>query len=125
MAFSLLPLPHDAKPSRQARKSFQELIEAGQLEEAVEALRAGMKATRKFYSPITKSWEEEPDHRTRLDAAKTILAYAVGMPLQRSVAVTEDFVSLREALVAASGRSERARAALAETFGTISVESSP
>lgn len=75
------PIPQETKPTRLTRKSIAELVEAGKVEEAVDALRAGMKATRKFYSPITKSWVEEPDHRTRIDAARIVLAYAVGFCL--------------------------------------------
>ena len=51
----------------------------------------------------------EPDYKIRMDAAKTVLAYKEGMPVQRQVVIAESFESLREALTAATHSPEAMR----------------
>ena len=97
-------------PSRKFRKNLAELMDCNQVEQAVSAIEDGLSATRRFWSPITKSFIDEPDHKTRLDAAKTILAYHEGTPVQRVVTVTESFESLRDAIAAATHSEEAQRA---------------
>lgn len=100
--------PEVILPSRKLRKNLAELIDNNQIEQAVSAIEDGLSATRRFWSPVTKSFVDEPDHKTRLDAAKTILAYHEGTPVQRVVAVTESFESLRD-IIAAATHSEEAQ----------------
>jgi hypothetical protein len=95
------------------RRTLTELIEGDETEKAVAVILDGLKATKKYWSPVSKQFEEEPDHKTRLDSAKTIIAYREGTPIQRVVAVTESFESLRDALAAAT-HSEEAQRVLRE-----------
>jgi hypothetical protein len=110
-------IPVEVLPSRKQRKSMHELVEAGDMEEAMAQLRGGLKATKKFWSPVEKAFIEEPDYKIRMDAAKTVIAYGDGMPVQRSIAVSDSFESLRDALNAAAGQSALARLALSQSFG--------
>jgi hypothetical protein len=98
--------PSDILPSRKLRKNLAELIDSNHVGQAVAAIEDGLSATRRFWSPITKSFVDEPDHKTRLDAAKTILAYHEGTPVQRVLTATESFESLREALANATHSKE-------------------
>ena len=116
-------VPVEVWPTRKIRKRMDELIRADHMETAVQTLEDSMRATRKFYNPISKTYEEEPDYKTRLDAAKTVIAYGDGMPVQRSITVSDSFESLRDALNAAAGQSDLARMALSQSFGLKPVNS--
>ena len=112
-------IPHNVLPSGTTRKTLNELIEEGNLvEKAIETLRAGLTATRKFWSPVSKTWIEEPVWQPRLEAAKSLLAYAVGEPVARSITVNtsnDDFRTLRDIMIQAADRSEVVKNALEMT----------
>ena len=104
-------------PSQTLRRTMSELVDSNRMDIAIDVLDRSMRATKKFWSPLTKEWVEEPDFKIQLDAAKVIIAYGDGLPVQRSITVTDSFESLRDALNAAALRSPRAREALAQSFG--------
>ena len=105
----LYNIPEAVRPSRKFRRTINELIADNETEKAIAVILDGLRATKKYWSPIAKQFVEEPDHRTRLDSAKTIIAYHEGTPVQRVVAVTESFESLRDAIEAATHSEEAQR----------------
>ena len=96
-------------PKRGYAKRLNEMLTDEDLAGAVDVIRQGLKATKQFFSPITKQFVQEPDMKVRMDAAKTVLSYKEGMPVQRQVVVSETFESLREALAAAEHSPEARR----------------
>lgn len=56
--------------------------------ESVEVLRDCMRATRSQWSQARKDFIEVPDHRVRGEAARTLLAYGIGQPVQRVLTAT-------------------------------------
>jgi hypothetical protein len=96
-------------PKRGYARRLNEMLNDEDLAGAVDVIRQGLKATKQFFSPITKQFVHEPDMKVRMDAAKTVLSYKEGMPVQRQVVVSETFESLREALAAAEHSPEARR----------------
>ena len=71
------------------------------MDDAVSAIRRSLKAKKTHWDGVSKKMVEEPDYKIQLDAAKTVLAYREGMPVQRQVVVSKAFESLRDATLAA------------------------
>lgn len=90
------------QPRRKLGKRLSELLDDGDLELAVDTIRGGLKANKSHWDGVAKQMVIEPDFKIRMDAAKTVLAYREGMPVQRQVVVAESFESLREAIAAAT-----------------------
>lgn len=103
------PAPHT--PARRLAEGIAAGIDPSQI---VTALREALSAT-----ATTRSGAVEPDHRTRLDASRLILSYALGTPIQRSENVTvnleaESAVGLADRLRSSPALRDALRAALAE-----------
>lgn len=96
-------------PRRKLGKRLSELLDDGDLELAVDTIRGGLKANKSHWDGVAKQMVVEPDYKTRMDAAKTVLAYKEGMPVQRQVVISESFESLRDALAAATHSPEARR----------------
>jgi hypothetical protein len=97
------------QPRRKLGKRLSELLDDGDLELAVETIRGGLKANKSHWDGVAKQMVIEPDFKIRMDAAKTVLAYKEGMPVQRQVVIAESFESLREAIAAATHSPEAMR----------------
>lgn len=97
------------QPRRKLGKRLSELLDDGDLELAVETIRGGLKANKSHWDGVAKQMVIEPDFKIRMDAAKTVLAYKEGMPVQRQVVIAESFESLREAIAAATHSPEALR----------------
>jgi hypothetical protein len=97
------------QPRRKLGKRLSELLDDGDLELAVDTIRGGLKANKSHWDGVAKQMVIEPDYKIRMDAAKTVLAYKEGMPVQRQVVIAESFESLREALTAATHSPEAMR----------------
>lgn len=65
---------------------------------AVEALRSGLKASRRVFLGKAKGgkgrWGTEPDYRVRHESAMAILAYAFGKPIERTMVASGSFEDL-------------------------------
>lgn len=96
-------------PKRGYAKRLNELLTDDDLAGAVDVIRQGLKATKRQWDGFAKTMVEEPDMKVRMDAAKTVLSYKEGMPVQRQVVVSETFECLRDALVAAEHSPEAKR----------------
>jgi hypothetical protein len=79
------------------------------LEGAIGVIRTGLQATKSHWDGVAKRMVEEPDFKTRMEAAKTIVAYKEGMPVQRQMVVQESYESLRDMLRAADHSDEARR----------------
>lgn len=100
----------ESQPNRGSfKKRLSDLLDDGDLDEAVETIRGAMKANKTHWDGVAKRMVEEPDFRIRLEASKTILAYKEGMPVQRQVVMQESFESLRDAIMAAEHSDEAKR----------------
>lgn len=100
--------PHEL-PKRSYAKRLNEMLTDQDLEGAVDVIRQGLKANKRHWDGVAKQMVDEPDMKVRMDAAKTVLSYKEGMPVQRQVVVSETFESLREALAAAEHSPEARR----------------
>ena len=65
---------------------------------AIDALRDGLKATRRYWSKEQKDFVEEPDYGVRVKTAELVLAYAEGRPVERQVRLSGDFKGFNEKL---------------------------
>ncbi len=63
---------------------------------AIKVLRAGLKATKKFWDANTREWVEQPDRKVQHESAMAILAYAYGKPIERQMVATGKFEDLAE-----------------------------
>ena len=88
-------------PRRKIAKRLHDILTEEDLDDAVSAIRRSLKAKKTHWDGVSKKMVEEPDYKIQLDAAKTVLAYREGMPVQRQVVVSEAFESLRDAIFAA------------------------
>ncbi len=88
-------------PRRRFSKRLNDILNDDDLDNAMEAIRRALKAQKKHWDGVAKEMVAEPDYKVQLDAAKTVLAYREGMPIQRQVVVSEAFESLRDAIIAA------------------------
>jgi len=88
------------------KRRLSDILHDGDLEEAVNTIREGMKANKTHWDGVAKRMVTEPDFRIRLEAGKTVLAYKEGMPVQRQVVMQESFESLRDAIMAADHSDE-------------------
>ena len=88
-------------PRRKIAKRLHEILTDEDLSEAVSAIRQSLKAKKSSWDGVAQKMVEGPDYKIQIDAAKTILAYREGMPIQRQVVVSEAFESLRDAIIAA------------------------
>jgi hypothetical protein len=94
-------LPESTLPRRKIAKRLHEILTDEDLSEAVSAIRQSLKAKKSSWDGVAKKMVVAPDYKIQIDAAKTILAYREGMPIQRQVVVSEAFESLRDAIIAA------------------------
>jgi hypothetical protein len=106
--------PPPISPHTSARLLAEGLAAGIDSSQIVAALREALSAT-----STTRSGVVEPDHRTRLDASKVILSYALGTPIQRSENVTvnlesESAVGLADRLRSSPALRDSLRRALAE-----------
>ena len=58
------------------------------MEEAVNVLVANLRATKRMWSQAAGDFVKIPDGPTQVEAAKTMLAYGIGQPVQRLISVT-------------------------------------
>jgi hypothetical protein len=93
--------PEPQLPRRKIAKRLHEILTDEDLDNAVSVIRRSLKAKKTYWDGVAKKMVEEPDYKIQLDAAKTVLAYREGMPVQRQVVVSEAFESLRDAIFAA------------------------
>lgn len=100
------------KPEK-AEKVLRSLLSAiteDDVEQVVQVWREAMSAVSKRWIDQGKDaetgrakgfWEELPDHRTRIEAAKMVAAYKEGLPVARQVTLGGTFEELRDVLNAA------------------------
>jgi len=83
-------------PRRKYAKQLHSMLQDNDLEDAVEAIRRGLKAKKSYWDGVAKRMVEESDLKVQLDAAKTVLAYREGVPVHREVLLSETFESLKK-----------------------------
>jgi hypothetical protein len=84
------------KPVSSVIRSLIEAIGQEDVDLVVKVWREAMTATRKFQS--NGEWIEEPDHKTRLEASKLLVAYKEGLPIQRQIVATTNVDDFPERL---------------------------
>jgi hypothetical protein len=82
----------------QATPADSGLIPADLKAKAIQALYAGLTATRRYWDKDQKAFVEEPDYGTRVKTAELVLAYAEGRPVERQVRLTGGFKEYNEKL---------------------------
>lgn len=65
------------------------LFTVSMMEEAVKVLVANLRATKRMWSQAAGDFVEIPDGPTQVEAAKIMLAYGIGQPVQRLISVTD------------------------------------
>lgn len=112
------------KPSPQtpAQRLAAELAAGVAPEQVLHTLRQALAA-----DTVARDGSRQPDHRARLDAAKLLLSYTVGLPIQRteSIAVNLDADSalgLKERLRNSPALRESMRKMLADAEGGNAIE---
>ena len=96
--------PHPFPPEKPSRARAtppagqKPLIAPDLRDDAIAALREGLKATRRFWDKASGMFQEEPDYAARTRAAELVLAYAEGRPIERQVKLSGDFSSYSDKL---------------------------
>ena len=67
----------------------QALFTVSMMEDAVKVLVANLRATKRMWSQAEGDFIPIPDGPTQVEAAKTMLAYGIGQPVQRLISVTQ------------------------------------
>jgi hypothetical protein len=102
-----------ARSSAKIKKTEQGAILLPDLDQkCADEIENALNATTKTWSPVSKSWVESPDTRTRLEAIKLFYAYRHGMPVQRVVKIEANFRDNDEQLLTLVQSSPEARAEL-------------
>ena len=72
-------------------EAAQALFTADTMFEAVSVLERNLKATKRQWSQAEREFIEVPDCSTQVEAAKILLAYGVGQPVERVLSVQQKF----------------------------------
>lgn len=106
------PLPPE-KPPRAGAHDLKPMISAELKDEAIDGLRDGLRATRRYWDKGSEEWVVEPDYATRTRNIELILAYAEGRPVERTVKLTADFSTFSDKLAKLVSTPEGLRTAIA------------
>ena len=86
------------------------------LTNAIEALEENLQATKAI--KVGDEWDEVPDYAVRQKAIETLLAYGVGLPVQRQIQIRGNFTSWEDKLAKVAGTPEGQR--MLEEAGIVS-----
>lgn len=114
---TISPGPDFAPERAQASPSGRDsIIPADLRAKAIQALRDGLDATRRYWCKESKSFVAEPDYGVRVKTAELVLAYDVGRPVERQVKLTGDFTDYNDKLVKMCATPEGLKMAIACGF---------
>jgi len=88
-------------PRRRYAKLLHEMLEDDDLEGALAAIRRGLIATKCHWDGVAQKMVEAPDYKIQIDAAKTVLSYREGIPVQKELIITETFETLQKTFIEA------------------------
>ena len=105
-----------------AQRLAAEIAQAVTGEQIASVLRQSLAA-----DTVARDGTRQPDHRARLDAAKLLLAYGIGLPIQRTESVTvaidaETGAGLHERLAHSPALRSALQAALDRSAPTLDVD---
>jgi hypothetical protein len=99
----------------------QALFSATMMEEAASVLFKNLKATKRMWSQAARDFVEVPDGATQVEAAKCLLSYGVGQPVQRLISFTKTDSDSPEEFQMKLKRSPALRKAIQDMLGDASV----